>query len=93
MNADGSLIERCAGNNCTNFIQIAQTSANVTAFASAGLNPQTFYTFRVRAFGTGGNLLTRTLQKTKHRSRKEKKQQTRTHINRWVTLMSGTEAA
>ena len=53
---DGFLIERCVGNgNCTSFIQIAGTSANVTAFANTGLNPATFYTYRVRAFGTGGN--------------------------------------
>ena len=53
---DGFLIERCTGGgNCTNFIQIAQTSAGVTAFATTGLSPGTFYTYRVRAFGTGGN--------------------------------------
>jgi uncharacterized repeat protein (TIGR03803 family) len=55
-NEDGFLIERCVGNgNCTNFIQIAQTSAGVTAFATTGLSPGTSYTYRVRAFGTGGN--------------------------------------
>jgi len=52
---DGFLIERCEGSTCTNFIEIARTSANVTAFASAGLKSATFYNYRVRAFSTGGN--------------------------------------
>ena len=53
---DGFLIERCEGNGkCVIFVQIAGTSANVTAFANSGLKPVNFYTYRVRAFGTGGN--------------------------------------
>jgi len=52
---DGFLIERCEGGNKCVFIQIAGTSANVTAFASTGLKPSTNYTYRVRAFSTGGN--------------------------------------
>jgi uncharacterized repeat protein (TIGR03803 family) len=52
---DGFLIERCEGGNKCVFIQIGGTSANVTAFASTGLKPSTNYTYRVRAFSTGGN--------------------------------------
>jgi hypothetical protein len=53
---DGFLIERCAGGgNCTNFFQVGQTGPGVTAFASAGLSPGTTYTYRVRAFSTGGH--------------------------------------
>ena len=52
---DGFAVERCMGVNCTNFVRIATTGANVTAFASTGLIPQTFYRYRVKAFGTGGD--------------------------------------
>ena len=52
---DGFLIERCEGGNKCVFIQIAGTSANVTAFPSSGLKPATIYTYRVRASSTGGN--------------------------------------
>ncbi|HMQ02487.1 MAG TPA: DUF5050 domain-containing protein [Pyrinomonadaceae bacterium] len=52
---DGFAIERCTGVNCTNFVRIATTGANVTAIASSGLIPQTFYRYRVKAFSTGGD--------------------------------------
>jgi WD40 repeat protein len=53
---DGFLIERCeGGGKCLIFIQIAGTSANATAFSNTGVKPFTFYTYRVRAFGTGGS--------------------------------------
>jgi hypothetical protein len=52
---DGFLIERCEGGNKCAFIQIAGTNANVTTFANIGLRPATIYTYRVRAFSTGGN--------------------------------------
>ncbi|MFY9620708.1 MAG: fibronectin type III domain-containing protein [Pyrinomonadaceae bacterium] len=51
----GFRIERCTGNNCTNFLQIAQVGPNVTTFPNTGLSPNTRYRYRVRAFNGGGN--------------------------------------
>jgi hypothetical protein len=48
-------IERCTGNNCTNFAQIATVGANVTTFPNTGLTGNTWYRYRVRAFNGGGN--------------------------------------
>ncbi len=36
-NEQGFRIERCQGNNCTNFVQIAQVGPNVTSFSNTGL--------------------------------------------------------
>jgi len=54
-NEDGFFIERCTGNSCTNFVQIAQVGANTTSFPDTGLSSNTFYRYRVRAFNAGGN--------------------------------------
>jgi hypothetical protein len=54
-NEDGFLIERCTGNNCTNFAQIASVGANVTSYSNTGLAGNTFYNYRVRAFNAAGN--------------------------------------
>jgi predicted phage tail protein len=54
-NEQGFSIERCTGNNCTNFAQIAQTGPNVTTFANTGLTGNTWYRYRVRAFNASGN--------------------------------------
>jgi fibronectin type III domain protein len=54
-NEDGFKIERCSGNNCTNFVQIAQVGANVTSFPNTGLSANTRYRYRVRAFNGIGN--------------------------------------
>ena len=54
-NEQGFRIERCTGNNCTNFVQIAQVGANVTTFSNTGLARNTRYRYRVRAFNAGGN--------------------------------------
>jgi hypothetical protein len=51
-NETAVLIERCAGNNCTNFAQIASVGGNVTTYADSGLSNNTFYRYRVR--GTDG---------------------------------------
>jgi len=51
----GFRIERCTGASCTNFTQVAEVGANVTTFANTGLTKNTTYTYRVRAFNTGGN--------------------------------------
>jgi predicted phage tail protein len=52
---NGFLIERCVGNNCTNFAQIASVGANVTTYPDTGLSNNTFYRYRVRAFNGSGN--------------------------------------
>ena len=53
---DGFAIERCEGNGkCAVFLRIAGTSAHVTTFVNTGLRPNTFYTYQVRAFSTGGD--------------------------------------
>ena len=54
-NEDGFRIERCQGNNCTNFVQIAQVGPNVTSYPDPLLSSNTFYRYRVRAFNSGGN--------------------------------------
>src|SRR5215208_7132263 len=54
-NESGFKIERCKGANCTNYTEVAQVSANVTAFANTGLTRNTTYRYRVRAFNAGGN--------------------------------------
>ena len=54
-NEDGFRIERCTGNNCTNFAQIAQTGPNVTNFNNTGLTGNTWYRYRVQAFNASGN--------------------------------------
>ena len=57
-NENGFRIERCnqPAANCldANFVQIAQTLANVTTFTNIGLQGQTTYSYRVRAFNSGG---------------------------------------
>jgi hypothetical protein len=54
-NETGFKIERCQGNSCTNFVQIATTAANVTTFNNTGLTRNTRYRYRVRAFNAVGN--------------------------------------
>lgn len=60
-NEDGFKIERCTGaaafcdTNPANFAQIAQVGANVTTYSDTGLAASTTYSYRVRAFNSGGN--------------------------------------
>jgi hypothetical protein len=54
-NETGFKVERCQGNNCTNFAEITQVGANATGFADTGLVSNTFYRYRVRAFNGSGN--------------------------------------
>ena len=54
-NEQGFKIERCTGNGCSNFAEIAQVGANVTSFANTGLSPNGRYRYRVRAFNAAGN--------------------------------------
>ena len=54
-NEDGFRIERCTGQNCTNFAQIAQVGPNATSYSDTGLTGNTRYRYRVRAFNAAGN--------------------------------------
>ncbi len=49
----GYKIERCQSSNCTNFVQIATTSA--TSYPSTGLKANVAYRYRVRAYDAAGN--------------------------------------
>jgi len=51
----GFKIERCAGAGCTSFVQVAQTAANVATFGDSALVGGTSYSYRVRAYNTGGD--------------------------------------
>lgn len=53
----GYRIERCAGTctaSSTGWAQIATTAADVTTYSSTGLSRNTTYSYRVRAFNSGG---------------------------------------
>jgi hypothetical protein len=52
-NETGFVIERSV--NGGGFAQIAQVGANVRTFTNSGLNKNTSYTYRVRAFNANGN--------------------------------------
>ena len=54
-NESGFKIERCRNANCTNYAEIAQVGANVSAFADTGLTKNTTYRYRIRAFSAAGN--------------------------------------
>src|SRR6476660_4914042 len=50
----GYLVERCLGNGCTSFAQIARVAG--TTFSDGGLLSGTSYGYRVRATDAAGNL-------------------------------------
>src|SRR5439155_8331651 len=52
---DGFKIERCQGAGCTNFAQIAQVGLGVATYSDLGLSPATIYSYRVRAYNSGGD--------------------------------------
>jgi len=54
-NEDGFKIERCTGSTCTNFSQITTVGADVKAYNNTGLAASTAYSYRVRAYNTGGD--------------------------------------
>jgi subtilisin family serine protease len=53
---DGFQIERCTGTiaNCNTFTQIGQVPFDITAASDLGVQGQTTYTYRVRAFNANG---------------------------------------
>ena len=52
--ANGIHIERCAGSNCTNFIEIAIAGANATTYTDNSVARVTTYRYQVRAHSPGG---------------------------------------
>ena len=54
-NEIGFRIERCAGANCTNFIEITTVGANIKNYTNTGLKRNTTYRYRVRAFNSAGS--------------------------------------
>jgi sugar lactone lactonase YvrE len=53
-NEDGFRIERCAGNTCTTFTQVAVVGRDATGFLDTGLARNTTYSYRVRGFNAAG---------------------------------------
>ncbi len=51
----GFKIERCSGEGCANFAQIATVGANVISYSNSGLSSSTSYSYRVRAYNTAGD--------------------------------------
>lgn len=54
-NEDGFKIDRCKGATCTNFSQIATVVNNVENYSNTGLQKNTTYRYRVRAYNSGGD--------------------------------------
>jgi hypothetical protein len=54
-NEGGFKIERCSGSGCNDFAQIATVGANIASYADTGLLASTSYTYRVRAYNSGGD--------------------------------------
>jgi carboxypeptidase T len=51
----GFKIERCAGDGCSDFAQVATAAANATSYSDTGLIASTNYVYRVRAYNTIGD--------------------------------------
>jgi uncharacterized delta-60 repeat protein len=51
---DGFRIERCQGNGCTGFTQVAVVGHDVTSYVDGGLVRNSAYSYRLRAFNAGG---------------------------------------
>jgi hypothetical protein len=54
-NESGYKIERCAGAGCSSFSQIATVGSNATSYTNSGLKASTAYSYRVRAYNSGGD--------------------------------------
>jgi hypothetical protein len=53
-NENGFSIERCQGNNCSNFAEIGTAPPDAQTFTNTGLARNTRYSYRVRAFNNTG---------------------------------------
>ena len=53
-NETGFAIERCSKHGCTNFAEITRTEANATVYLDSNLVSNTEYSYRMRAFNSGG---------------------------------------
>jgi hypothetical protein len=54
-NEDGFKIERCTGSGCSDFVQIATVGSGVTSYPNNGLSASTTYSYRIRAYNSGGD--------------------------------------
>jgi titin len=54
VNETGFQIERCTGNNCTNFVQIVQLGANTRSHVDNAVTRNSFYRYRIRAYNVVG---------------------------------------
>jgi hypothetical protein len=50
------IVERCPGQSCSDFADVATLAANTTSYANTGLSPNTAYTYRIRAANADGTL-------------------------------------
>ena len=53
-NETGFAIERCSKRGCTNFVEIGRAGSNVTAFIDNTVLGNIQYSYRMRAFNSGG---------------------------------------
>ncbi len=51
----GFKIERCTGEGCSDFAQVASVAAGVTGYSNTGLAASTSYSYRVRAYNGAGD--------------------------------------
>jgi len=51
---DGFAIERCTAHGCNNFAEIGRVGPNTTTYLDATVASNTQYSYRMRAFNTGG---------------------------------------
>jgi hypothetical protein len=54
-NETGFKIERCQGSSCTSFAQVGTVGGGVNTYNNTGLSGGTSYTYRVRAYNSGGD--------------------------------------
>lgn len=54
-NETGFQLERCLGNNCTNFSELVRPNANVRSYVNTGLTTDSPYCYRVRAYNAAGS--------------------------------------
>ena len=51
---DGFAIERCTGNGCNSFVEVGRVGPNTTTYLDGTVASNTQYSYRMRAFNTGG---------------------------------------